>query len=855
MGSTNNIQANTCAQNDINANSTQRGPQGIPGEAATIQLGTVTTGAAGSDVIITNSGTENAAVFNFTIPRGDRGEQGEQGIQGETGNGIASVELTSTSGLVDTYTITFTNGNTTTFNVTNGQDGNGIASIQKTSTSGLVDTYTITFDNGNTETFTVTNGQKGDTGSAATISVGSTTTGAAGTNASVTNSGTTSDAVLDFVIPQGVKGDTGATGADGFSPTATVTKSGDTATITITDKNGTTTATVSDGSGANSISQLTDVDLTGLSNGDVLVYDSTSQEWKAEAQSGGVTDVEVNGTSVVTDGVAEIDLSHYQTTIEAGENIRITQPADIRVPEGYTQLERINSTSGACCIDTGLTGAIKWEIDVLGNSPYPAKRALIATDGNGSAFFGQYSGSSAWGTNGNSTGVSIADRINLVINFTTTGCNGTINGTSFSYSATGNLSTNWVLFGTSNYGTRLYGYLYSAKATQNGLVVFDGVPAVRDSDHVSGLYDVVSGNFFTSATTTEFSAGSILSTNTVVSADVGNGTLTISRYGTTLATFTANQTGNTTANMTNPAIQPKEIGASSILNSSTTKAVNSLLYCGNDNLVHSYTETNVPISMAYGMFVNSSQLTANSSISYYYRGEKLGWSVPSAMRIFTARHKVWARCTYPDSNGNVYFVSLYDQNGSANTLQGGYTYYYLGCASSTSTIALDVTGSHFLSINTDGKLTHIDGVEVTADLSGKADVDLSNLTTTSSPNLDGQWVQSHLVVSSTATSGARSHDLSSYLPNDGYDYEVMFWVYVEAGSNYGSVTIGTVASPYTNRTDGFNTVAAVISGGKVQCVSTIIPISTGRTLYSQNTTGFTSVQIQAFGYRRIGTNS
>ena len=52
--------------------------------------------------------------------------------------------------------------------------------------------------------------------------------------------------------PQGPKGDTGDTGpqgpagADGYSPTATVTKSGNTATITITDKNGTTTASVTE---------------------------------------------------------------------------------------------------------------------------------------------------------------------------------------------------------------------------------------------------------------------------------------------------------------------------------------------------------------------------------------------------------------------------------------------------------------------------------------------------------------------------------------------------------------------------------------------------------------------------------
>ena len=48
---------------------------------------------------------------------------GQRGPQGETGNGIASIIKTSTSGLVDTYTITFDNGDTTTFNVTNGAKG------------------------------------------------------------------------------------------------------------------------------------------------------------------------------------------------------------------------------------------------------------------------------------------------------------------------------------------------------------------------------------------------------------------------------------------------------------------------------------------------------------------------------------------------------------------------------------------------------------------------------------------------------------------------------------------------------------------------------------------------------------
>lgn len=49
--------------------------------------------------------------------------------------------------------------------VLKGDNGVGISGIAKTSTSGLVDTYTITYDDGNTETFDVTNGADGQNGS------------------------------------------------------------------------------------------------------------------------------------------------------------------------------------------------------------------------------------------------------------------------------------------------------------------------------------------------------------------------------------------------------------------------------------------------------------------------------------------------------------------------------------------------------------------------------------------------------------------------------------------------------------------------------------------------------------------
>ena len=46
--------------------------------------------------------------------------QGPKGEKGDTGNGIVDIKKTSTSGLIDTYTITYTNGTTSTFTVNNG---------------------------------------------------------------------------------------------------------------------------------------------------------------------------------------------------------------------------------------------------------------------------------------------------------------------------------------------------------------------------------------------------------------------------------------------------------------------------------------------------------------------------------------------------------------------------------------------------------------------------------------------------------------------------------------------------------------------------------------------------------------
>lgn len=115
----------------------ENGKDGKDGVSATIAVGSTTTGQAGTNASVQNVGTATNAIFNFTIPRGDKGETGADGADGRDGrdgvdgqNGqdgqdgedgfspTASVEKVG-----DTATITITDKNgTTTASVKDGSD-------------------------------------------------------------------------------------------------------------------------------------------------------------------------------------------------------------------------------------------------------------------------------------------------------------------------------------------------------------------------------------------------------------------------------------------------------------------------------------------------------------------------------------------------------------------------------------------------------------------------------------------------------------------------------------------------------------------------------------------------------------
>ena len=169
------------------------GAAGKDGTSATVRVGAVAEGP----VAVTNTGTNAAAVLNFTIPKGDPGIAGPKGDAGAT----PAISIGTTTTLATGSPATVTQTGTTlapvlSFGIPTGPKGDAGAA----GTPGVA-------------------GKDGTNGTAATVTVGTVKTLAAGQPVTVANSGTTSAAVLDISIPQGSQGIQGVAGADGKAAT------------------------------------------------------------------------------------------------------------------------------------------------------------------------------------------------------------------------------------------------------------------------------------------------------------------------------------------------------------------------------------------------------------------------------------------------------------------------------------------------------------------------------------------------------------------------------------------------------------------------------------------------------------
>ena len=115
------------------------GAPGSDGLAATIQIGTVTTGEAGSDASVTNSGTSTNAIFDFVIPRGDKGDKGDKG-EGSSVDIINNLTSNRTDAALSAY-----QGKVLNDKINNKMDSSTIS----------FESWTFTLDDGNTITKSV----------------------------------------------------------------------------------------------------------------------------------------------------------------------------------------------------------------------------------------------------------------------------------------------------------------------------------------------------------------------------------------------------------------------------------------------------------------------------------------------------------------------------------------------------------------------------------------------------------------------------------------------------------------------------------------------------------------------------
>ncbi len=120
--------------------------------------------------------------------------------------------------------------------------------------------------------------------------------------------------------------------------------------------------------------------------------------------------------------------------------------------------------------------------------------------------------------------------------------------------------------------------------------------------------------------------------------------------------------------------------------------------------------------------------------------------------------------------------------------------------------------------------------------------------------VDGQWVQKYAELSSATAIGSYTLDLSDYLPNDGYAYEVMFYIAMASG-NTTVYTLGTVSSPWTNKASCFCATAKTTTNARFATANFILPIK-NRVVYSEISEGAVSSSggVVMVGYRRLGTN-
>ena len=144
----------------------------------------------------------------------------------------------------------------------------------------------------------------------------------------------------------------------------------------------------------------------------------------------------------------------------------------------------------------------------------------------------------------------------------------------------------------------------------------------------------------------------------------------------------------------------------------------------------------------------------------------------------------------------------------------------------------------------------------------EVDIDevMSDLNLIGNPNnYDGQWGSHSLTLATEATPPTTDDivfDLSSYLPNDGYKYEVLLNGIAVTGTTSGNSQSFNLTSDIIRSNIRIARVNTRTSSSLQASGSAIIPVGIGRYItYKKSAANTGTFNLYLNGYRRIGTNS
>lgn len=190
----------------------------------------------------------------------------------------------------------------------------------------------------------------------------------------------------------------------------------------------------------------------------------------------------------------------------------VTPPTPSRLPDGYTEVKYIENTTTAR-INTGISGISQWTLVAQLITPSSGNSVLIGRGTGGGHFLTSMGAYSNWwgagGGEGQYVQVDALIKTTIELNFSSQKViSGTINGGTFTRTASTNSSTNYFLFNaTSNSSYPFKGRLYGdVVCIKSGNEVFRGVPCVNPNG-VAGLYDLIGNSFKGSSNTATFTAG------------------------------------------------------------------------------------------------------------------------------------------------------------------------------------------------------------------------------------------------------------------------------------------------------------------------------------------------------------